>query len=111
MDELVVGRREKGRLLYMSSVRAGFVPRTKRQVLAAVKSLRQEECPFSNLPEKRGEHKMDAEKMKKTVWLRPEILAEIAYNNVTLDGHLRHSKYLRLREEVDLRPKKTRRTK
>lgn len=30
-------------------------------------------------------------------------MAEIAFNNISSDGHLRHSKFLRLREEADLR--------
>lgn len=110
IEELVVGRREGKKLLYMSSVRAGFVARTRKLVFAAVRELRQEECPFSNLPEKKGEHKMDAAKMAKTVWVRPEILAEVAYNNVTPDGHLRHATFLRLRDGDDLRsrPRKAR---
>lgn len=101
MDELIVGRRDGKRLHYMASVRAGFVPRTKRRVLDVIKPLRQERCPFDNLPEKRGEHKMDKEKMAKTVWTRPIVLAEIAFNNVTPDGHLRHARFVRLREDGD----------
>lgn len=111
MDELVVGRREGKELLFMSCVRAGFVPRVKKQVLSAIKPLRSDVCPFTNLPERKGEHKMDAEKMARTIWLLPDILAEIAYNNVTPDGHLRHSKFLRLREPADLRPKSRSRAK
>jgi DNA ligase D-like protein (predicted ligase) len=100
-DELVVGRREGNRLRFMSSVRAGFVPRVKKQVFAAIHRAELRDCPFSNLPEKRGQHKFDEEKMRKAVWVRPRYLAEIAFNAVTPDGHLRHAKFLRLRETMD----------
>jgi bifunctional non-homologous end joining protein LigD len=106
-DELVVGRPAGKQLRFMSSVRAGFVPRIKKQVYAAIHDAEVHDCPFSNLPEERGQHKFDAEKMRKTVWLRPRRLAEIAFNNITPDGHLRHAKFIRLREKAD-RPKSRR---
>jgi ATP-dependent DNA ligase len=46
---------------------------------------------------------MDREKMKTVRWLKPKIVCEIVFNERTSQGHLRHSKFLRLRDVVDLR--------
>ena len=50
-----------------------------------------------NLPEKKGPHRMDPEKMRKVVWVKPRAVVEIAMNAWTPDGHLRHGEFRRLR--------------
>ena len=66
-----------------------------------------EETPFENLPEKNGRRRMDADKMKTVRWMKPKIVAEIAFNERTEAGRLRHSKFLRLRDKADLRKRDT----
>jgi ATP-dependent DNA ligase len=46
---------------------------------------------------------MDREKMKKVRWVKPKQVVEIAFNEMTSGGHLRHAKFLRLREKHDVR--------
>jgi bifunctional non-homologous end joining protein LigD len=58
-----------------------------------------------NLPEKKRPHAMDREKMETVRWVKPKIVCEIAFNEWTPSGHLRHSKFLRLRESGDMRRK------
>ena len=57
-----------------------------------------------NLPETRkarwGEA-LTAEKMKKCVWVRPEIVAQIEFLEWTDADHLRHSKFAELRQDKD----------
>ena len=63
-------------------------------------------CPFVNLPETRrsrfGEE-LNAEKMKKTVWLGPEAVAQIEFLEWTEGDRLRHSKFVGLREDKNPR--------
>jgi len=40
---------------------------------------------------------MDKEKMQQMHWLKPKVVAEIAFNERTARGHLKHSKFVRLR--------------
>lgn len=105
IEQLVVGEKRDGDFYFVESVKNGFVPATRQKVYDAIKGAEIEKCPFVNLPEKKGAHRMDREKMKTVRWLRPRIVAEIAFNERTHGGHLRHSKFLRLRERADLRPK------
>jgi bifunctional non-homologous end joining protein LigD len=41
----------------------------------------------------------DQGEMKNRVWLKPELVAQIEYAEWTPDGHLRHSKFVGLRED------------
>ena len=38
------------------------------------------------------------EEMKNCVWLKPELVAQIEFTEWTPDSHLRHSKFVGLRE-------------
>jgi bifunctional non-homologous end joining protein LigD len=105
VDELVVGEKRGNDLYFVASVKNGFVPATRRRVLESIARAERAKCPFVNLPEKKGLHRMDREKMRKVRWLRPTILCEVAFNERTAQGHLRHSKFLRLREPADVKRK------
>jgi ATP-dependent DNA ligase len=60
-------------------------------------------CLFANLPDPRsgrwGEGLM-AEKMKECVWVRPELVAEVEFVEWTPDGHLRHARFVRLKQSA-----------
>ena len=103
VDQLVVGVRKDGELYFVDSVKNGFVPTTRRKVQEAIEKLVTPQCPFVNLPEKKRPHAMDREKMRTVKWVKPKVIAEIAFNEWTPSQHLRHSKFLRLREARDLR--------
>jgi ATP-dependent DNA ligase len=89
-------------LIYVAHVRNGFVPTTRRQVFARLRPLVTPNCPFANLPEMhkgRWGEGLTAEDMKKCVWVRPELVAQIEFLEWTESGHLRHSKFAGLRED------------
>src|SRR5437870_1927417 len=92
--------------MYVSRTRNGFLPASRRQVFAKLKHLVTPTCPFVNLPATRrsrfGEE-LNAEKMKKAVWLRPEAAAQIEFLEWTEGDRLRHSKFAELREDKDAR--------
>jgi DNA ligase D-like protein (predicted ligase) len=102
-DELVVGRYAGKHLMYVAAFDDGFIPATRRKVFEEIKRYGTPDCPFANLPEKRGRHRMDAEKMKSVVWIKPKVVAEVAMNEWTPDGHLRHAEFKRLRDDVNVR--------
>jgi bifunctional non-homologous end joining protein LigD len=103
VEALVIGEKRDGDFYFVESVKNGFVPATRRKVFDTVKGKEIQDCPFVNLPEKKGAYRMDREKMKKVRWIQPRIIAEIAFNDRTQAGHLRHSKFLRLRDPSDVR--------
>jgi DNA ligase D-like protein (predicted ligase) len=103
VEALVIGENRDGEFYFVESVKNGFVPATRQKVFDAIKVREINNCPFVNLPEKKGKFRMDREKMATVRWLQPRIVAEIAFNERTQGGHLRHSKFLRLRERADVR--------
>jgi DNA ligase D-like protein (predicted ligase) len=101
-DAIIVGFYRDSQLIYSARVRAGFVPALRREVYAQIKGLRTSECPFSNLPEAeagRWGQGLTSEKMKKCVWLRPETVARIDFLEWTGTNHLRHPKFIALRDD------------
>jgi len=57
---------------------------------------------FVNFREKkRTQRALTKEEMKDGVWLEPELVAQIEFTEWTPDGHLRHSKFVGLREDKD----------
>jgi len=105
----VVGEKRDGDFYFVEAVKNGFVPATRQKVFDAIKGKEISNCPFVNLPEKKGGYRMDREKMETVRWVKPGVVAEIAFNERTPAGHLRHSKFLRLRERAEVR--KTARTR
>jgi bifunctional non-homologous end joining protein LigD len=103
-DALVVGYHEGDQLLYAAKVRNGFVPQVRRKVASRFKGLEIDICSFANLPEKRRtQWALTKEEMKNCVWLKPELVAQIEFTEWTPDGHLRHSKFVGLREDKEPR--------
>jgi len=105
-DSLIIGYYDGDTLMYVARTRNGFVPASRRQVFSKLKHLVTANCPFANLPETRrsrfGEE-LSAQKMKKAVWLRPEVLAQIEFLEWTEGDRLRHSKFVGLREDKNPR--------
>ena len=105
-DSLIVGYYDGDKLMYVARTRNGFVPASRRQVFSKLKHLVTPECPFVNLPETRrsrfGEE-LNAEKMKKVVWLKPEAVAQIEFLEWTEADRLRHSEFVGLREDKNPR--------
>ena len=59
-------------------------------------------CPFANLPEKkRTQFSLTGEEMKNCIWLKPELVAQIEFTEWTPDRHLRHSKLVGLRDDIE----------
>jgi DNA ligase D-like protein (predicted ligase) len=100
-DALVLGKYEGERLVYVARTPVGFTPTSRERLLARMRPLEVPESPFANLPEARsgrwGEG-LTAEKMKECVWVRPELVAEVEFVEWTPEGHLRHARFVGMRD-------------
>jgi bifunctional non-homologous end joining protein LigD len=106
IDAVIIGFYRGKDLIYAARVRAGFVPATRRETFAKIKHLKTATCPFANLPEEtagRWGQGLTATKMKDCVWLRPEAVARIDFLEWTGADHLRHTKFVALRDDKDPR--------
>ena len=106
LDSIIVGYYRGKDLIYVASVRNGFVPASRRHLFEKLRPLVISECPFVNLPERhrsRWGEGLTTDDMKKCVWLQPELVAQIDFLEWTDSDHLRHSKFVGLREDKDAR--------
>lgn len=104
VDSIAIGVYRNRQLHYAARVRAGFVPLTRRQVFERIKPHATAKCPFVNLPEKeagRWGQGLTAEKVKECIWVKPRIVAEIEFLEWTGADHLRHTKFVGLRDDKE----------
>lgn len=101
-DALVFGYYDGDRLIYAARTRNGFTPKLRAELLKRFRPLETKECPFANLPEKKAGRwgaGLTAAKMAECRWLKPELVGQFEFVEWTLDGHLRHSKFVGLRAD------------
>ena len=101
-DSIIVGYYDRDDLIYVARVRAGFVPALRVNVFERFHKLEIKTCPFSNLPQRdkgRWGQGLTADKMAECRWLKPQLVAQIEYADWTDVNHLRHSKFVALRDD------------
>jgi bifunctional non-homologous end joining protein LigD len=80
---------------------SSFTAAVREQLHQRFRGLETPERPFANLPEARagrwGEG-LTAAKMKNCIWLKPVLVGEFEFVEWTPDKHLRHSRFVALRE-------------
>ena len=105
-DALIFGYYEGDRLLYVARTRSGFTPATRQQLFKRFKGLETTDCPFANLPEERSGRwgqGLTKAKMAACRWLKPALVGQFEFLEWTADNHLRHSKFIALREDKPAR--------
>jgi bifunctional non-homologous end joining protein LigD len=101
-DALIIGYYEGDRLIYASRTRNGFTPALRQQLFKKFRPLEIPECPFVNLPEQRAGRwgqGLTREKMADCRWLKPVLVGQFEFVEWTDDNHLRHTKFVGLRED------------
>lgn len=101
-DALVFGYYHRGKLMYAGRTRNGFTPQLRTELVKKFKPLETGECPFANLPEKKAGRwgaGLTAAKMAECRWIMPQLVAQFEFVEWTVDGHLRHSRFIALRDD------------
>jgi bifunctional non-homologous end joining protein LigD len=105
-QSIVVGYHENKNLRFAARVRAGFTPAQRAALFEVLHPLTIEKCPFADLPSSHTGHwgeGVTAEDMKVLKWVKPTLVAEVAFTEWTRDGNLRHSAFVGLRTDKDAR--------
>jgi len=103
-DAVIFGYYQDGKLLYAGRTRSGFTPILREQLHKQFPALEIAECPFANLPEKKSGRwglGLTVDKMKDCRWLKPELVGQFEYVEWTPDNHLRHSRFVALRQDIE----------
>ena len=88
LGALLVGMYDGPRLRYSGKVGSGYTHDTLRELDAKLRPLRTEEAPFEPAP-----------RLRDVTWVRPALVAQIAYAEWTADGKLRQPSFLGLRTD------------
>jgi bifunctional non-homologous end joining protein LigD len=92
LSGLLVGLPRPTGLTYRGRVGTGISATTERALLALLEPLRTDRSPF--VPAQ-----VPREDTVGTTWVRPELVVEVRYGNITRDGKLRFPRYLRMRPD------------
>jgi bifunctional non-homologous end joining protein LigD len=97
-SSLLLGFYEEGVLQYAGKVGTGFSDALQKEMIAEFESLIIDESPFKFLPDvnKPSRFRPNPPKAKAT-WLKPELVCEVAFAEVTSDGVFRHPSFQGMR--------------
>jgi bifunctional non-homologous end joining protein LigD len=87
---LLVGFHDRaGKLQYAGKVGTGFDEQSLHSLTRRLAGLKKPESSFENPPKERG-----------VTWVRPALVAEVAYAERTQEGLLRHASFMGVREDM-----------
>lgn len=89
---LLLGAYVRGKLRYAGKVGTGFDKKTLAALHARFSALKTPDCPFDETPPGKG-----------NIYLKPRLVAQISYQELTADGLLRQPVYLGLRDDKPAR--------
>ncbi|WP_245261347.1 DNA ligase D [Mesorhizobium sp. L103C131B0] len=90
MASLILGTYENGKLIYRGRVGTGFTAAMRKDILAKLEKRRVEKPAFVSVPR---------DIARRARWVKPELVAEVTYAEVTPDGSLRHPSFEGMRED------------
>jgi bifunctional non-homologous end joining protein LigD len=86
---LLTGIYEDGELIYAGNVGTGFTQASIRDLMAEMRPLETNACPFASKPKTRT----------KAHWLVPKLVGEVQFGEWTRDGSMRHPSFLGIRRD------------
>jgi bifunctional non-homologous end joining protein LigD len=92
---LLVGVYEDGKPRFAGKVGTGFTSDMLTELRKRLNRLEQHECPFSPRP--------PARLVRNAHWVRPQLVAEVAFTEWTSEGKIRHPSFQGLREDKPAR--------
>ena len=90
LASLILGTYENGKLVYRGRVGTGFTEAMRRDILAELETRRLDKPAFASVPR---------DIARRARWVKPDLVAEVTYAEVTPDGSLRHPSFQGMRED------------
>ena len=103
-SSLLVGVYDKARLNYIGKIGTGFNDEIQTEIMTKMKKLRHKSPPFTEVPDvdKPSRFRPNPPKAKVT-WLKPKLVCEVSYAEITSDGVMRHPSFEGMRTDKKAR--------
>lgn len=99
-SSILVGVFEKGKLHYTGKIGTGFSDRLQREMMKSFKPLIRKTSPFIETIDVNKPSRFRHNPPNATVtWLKPELVCEVSYTEMTSDGVMRHPSFEGMRED------------
>jgi bifunctional non-homologous end joining protein LigD len=99
-SSLLVGVYENGKLEYTGKIGTGFTDKLQKEILAKMRPLFIKKCPFTEVPDVNKPSRFRPNPPKATVtWVKPKLVCEVSYIEITEDGVMRHPSFEGMRED------------
>ena len=103
-SSLLVGVFDKGRLMYTGKVGTGFSDKLQKEMMKKFKKLERKKNPFDIEPDINKPSRFRPNPpVAKATWLKPELVCEVSYTEITSDGVMRHPSFEGLRDDKSAR--------
>ncbi len=97
-SSLLLGVFEKGKLIYTGKVGTGFNDKQQKEMLKQFKPLVTKTPPFTELPDINKPSRFRPNPPHaQAIWLKPELVCEVSYTEMTTDGIMRHPSFEAMR--------------
>lgn len=99
-SSLLVGVFKNGELIYTGKIGTGFNQKTQGEMLKLFKPLIVKTAPFQFIPDinKPSRFRPDPPNAK-AVWLKPKLICEVSFTEMTSDGVMRHPSFEGMRSD------------
>ncbi|MBC7829121.1 MAG: DNA ligase D [Chitinophagaceae bacterium] len=99
---LILGVYESGHLQFIGQAGTGFTDKMQTEILKKLKPLETATCPFKEEPviNKPTRFRRNPPKADVT-WVKPKLVSEVRYQELTPDGIMRHPSFQGLRDDKD----------
>ncbi len=99
-SSLLVGLYENNHLNYIGKIGTGFNDKMQKEIMAKMKGLIASKPPFAEVPDVDKPSRFRPHPPKASVtWLKPQLVCEVSYAELTADGIMRHPSFEGLRED------------
>jgi len=99
-SSLLLGVYEKGKLIYTGKVGTGFNNKQQIEMLKQFKPYITKSPPFAELPDiNKASHFRSNPAHVLAVWMKPELVCEVSFTEMTQDGIMRHTSFEGIRND------------
>lgn len=102
-SSLLLGTYQNGDLQYAGKVGTGFSVALQNELMEQFKPLITKKSPFAIIPEINKTTKFSSGGNAKATWLKPELVCEVSFTEITNDCVFRHPSFLGMREDKKAR--------